>query len=81
MRSIAVAGVAAHLLFAHGCHRDDEDHELFTEAFVHHSRTASSQAARHRVDCKVTSSEHTRVHHAGQHDSLPRMSQSPESGE
>jgi hypothetical protein len=32
LRGVLVAGAMAQVLVAHGCHRDDEDHELFTNA-------------------------------------------------
>ena len=34
MRAILVLGLAAQVLVAHGCHGDDVDHELFTNAIV-----------------------------------------------
>ena len=34
MRAILVIGLAAQVLVAHGCHGDDVDHELFTNAVV-----------------------------------------------
>ena len=34
MRAVLIVGLAAQVLFAHGCHGDDVDHELFTSAIV-----------------------------------------------